>query len=424
MMRNWRSFLAGAAALLVAHVALAQDLVLQAEQIIVEGGFGERLIRRSVPFVPNQPAPTANDADDSAPPRPKPPLGEGEVRIYLRDGTVVTGKLAIEQITVETQFGPLTVPIERIRGFRPGLDSQPELQKQIAEWLEALGSDTDTERSEAHKNLLQLGRSILVQLEPLASDGNQTRAKAAKQLIEELEGEMDEDVAAAEPLIKQDRVETASFAIVGRIVPRQFKLSSKYGLIDITLADIAEVERDFAAPDENLRRNLVVEGTNIAQQRFKSTGLRLEKGDKVSIRADGSIVMSPWGNEQSSTPEGSNQYGWYVNNKIPGGCLVGKIGDGKVFKVGGNHSFTADASGLLQLAIGIQNDYAQGNYAFPGSYEVRIRVSRPTGEDGNAGGEADNTAEKEAKTDQPVPVEVPDQLPDAIDVPQIQINPR
>jgi len=124
-----------------------------------------------------------------------------------------------------------------------------------------------------------------------------------------------------------------------------------------------------------VRKTVSVDGTNLAQRTFKNTGIRVQAGDKISLKADGSIVMSPWGSNASAGPDGAPNYGWYVPNQIPGGSLIARIGDkGSVFKVGRQSNFVAKSSGVLQLAIGMQNEYANEGYAYPGQYTVKLRV--------------------------------------------------
>jgi hypothetical protein len=133
------------------------------------------------------------------------------------------------------------------------------------------------------------------------------------------------------------------------------------------------VGRPNATQKEEFAKNVTVDGTNVVQMRFKESGLKVERGDKISVKADGQLILTPWGSDAQSTPDGAQNYGWYINNQIAMGALVGKIGkSGSVFKVGSNSSFTAEQAGELQFAIAMRQGY-EGN-AFPGKYNVKVRV--------------------------------------------------
>ena len=76
-----------------------------------------------------------------------------------------------------------------------------------------------------------------------------------------------------------------------------------------------------------------------------------------------------------SSPDGAQNYGWYIPNQIPAGALVGRIGNsGTIFKVGSKATITADKSGVLNLAIGMEPNYS--NQAFPGEYHTKIHVEK------------------------------------------------
>ncbi len=108
------------------------------------------------------------------------------------------------------------------------------------------------------------------------------------------------------------------------------------------------------------------------QHDFVDCGIRVKRGDKISVSADGQIIMTPWGTEMKSTPDGGPNFDWYIQDKIPGGALVAKIGGGEVQKVGAKWTFVADRSGVLRFAVAMNDQYA--DQAFPGNYNVRIRV--------------------------------------------------
>jgi hypothetical protein len=169
-------------------------------------------------------------------------------------------------------------------------------------------------------------------------------------------------------------VVTTDFTVIGKVSPAQFTIESKYGPLKIALADVLTGVRDLGTK-EPFRRSVTVDGSNIAQRSFKSTGVRVEAGDKIVVSADGNVVMSPWGSNAMAGPDGAPNYGWYVPNQIPGGALVARIGEkGTIFKVGRQTTFTAKTSGVLQLAIGIQAEYANEGYQYPGQFNVKLKI--------------------------------------------------
>ncbi len=320
----------------------------------------------------------AKDKEAEAAEVPKAPPADPEaLKIHLMDGSLISGKLAAKQIVVETQFGSLTVPVLSIRSFTPGLRSHPKVEQNITELIDKLGSPVFGEREAAQKTLAQMGPTVRLQLERAANDPDTERKSRIKTLLDEFDqseedAENSEDVARA--LIDRDTIETTEFTVVGKIAQDTFDIVSRYGALSVKLSDIKRVDRELGEK-EDLRKLVTVNGSHIIHRAMKDSGIRLEKGDKVTITADGTIMMTPWGNQAISTPEGAPNYGWYMANRIAGGALVGKVGSsGTVFKIGSKYSFTADRSGTLQMAVAMQNDFA--NQQFPGEYKVRVSVKR------------------------------------------------
>jgi hypothetical protein len=338
------------------------------------------------------PAPVAPVAPGTAPgegpkeeaavevPRKAPePLGPKHIRLHLLDGSVISGDLSVSEVEVETSFGKLVVPIEKIRSFTPGLDSNPKQIAALEALINNLSSDDYKTREQAHKDLSAMGPKIQKELERFANSENAEIKRHVGEILKEFEEAADEtnddeDGPVAQPWVRLDTIVTTDFTLVGKVSPKEFTIQSKYGPLNVALADVQTATRDQGAK-ESLRKSVTVEGTNIAQRSFKSTGIRVEAGDKIILKADGNIIMSPWGSNAATGPDGAPNYGWYVPNQIPGGALVARIGDkGTVFKVGRQSTFTAKNSGVLQLAIGIQAEYANEGYNYPGQYNVKLRV--------------------------------------------------
>lgn len=308
----------------------------------------------------------------------KAPADPEVLRVHLMDGSQIGGKLAAKEIEVETSFGSLKIPVANIKSLTPGLGSHPKVTQDLTTLVEKLGSAVFGEREAAQKSLLEMGPSIRLQLERSANDPDterKTRIKALLDEFDQMEADAAEDEAnGAHKMIERDTVETTDFTVVGRIVQQDFEIISKYGSINAKLSDIRRVERAIAEKEE-LQKTVTVDGNSIIHRGLKDSGIRIERGDKITITAEGNLQMTPWGNQAMSTPEGAQNFGWYVANKIAGGALVGKIGkSGQVFKIGTKYSGTAESSGTLQLAIAMQGDYA--NQHFPGEYKVRIKVKK------------------------------------------------
>ena len=86
----------------------------------------EDVIRRVIEGVKGAaPAPAANAAKPDeeevveASRTPAVDLGPKFMRLHLQDGSVISGDLTVSEIAVETQFGKLVVPIDKIRSFAP-----------------------------------------------------------------------------------------------------------------------------------------------------------------------------------------------------------------------------------------------------------------------------------------------------------------
>jgi hypothetical protein len=313
------------------------------------------------------------------PRKPAVELGPKHIRLHLFDGSVISGDLSVSEIIVDTSFGKLVVPIDKIRSFTPGLDSNPKQVEELSSLITNLGSDDYKTREQAHKDLAAMGAKIRKVLEQHVQSENAEIKRHVSEILKELEAAAeeqsdDEEATSESPWIRLDTVVTTDFTVIGKVSPPEFVIQSKYGPLNVKLADVKMAARE-AGVKEALRKTVTVEGNHLAQRGFKSSGVRVEAGDKITLRADGNIVMSPWGSNAATGPDGAPNYGWYIPNQIPGGALVARIGDkGTIFKVGRQSTFVAKSSGVLQLAIGIQPEYANEGYQYPGQYSVKLKI--------------------------------------------------
>jgi hypothetical protein len=298
------------------------------------------------------------------------------IKLNLMDESIITGKLSVKEIAVETQYGTLNIPVANIRSFTPGLQSHPGYAKQVNTLIQALGSSNFNEREKAQVQLMDKMPTIRGELEKYQNDADTERRNRVVAILTQYDEAAADEPAGASPWLMQqkDVVETLDFTVVGKIVPQSFQLTSQYGPLTIQLADIRKAQRD-TNKKEDLRQTISVDASNFAYKNPLNTNIRLERGDKLTITAEGTLQMQPWGNNASTTPEGNQQYGWFLGNQIAMGALIGRVGSNDQFtKIGNKYSLTVDKPGVLQLAIAMNNDYNETQ--FPGKFTVKIHVAK------------------------------------------------
>lgn len=302
--------------------------------------------------------------------------GPREVRLRLWDGSVLTGDLGIDSIHIETKFGMLEVPVSNIQFLRPGLASIPEMNEKIRNLVEQLGDKEFQAREQAHRELLGMGLAIRTQLRGFTDGGSAERKKHLQTLaeeIEELAEDEDPSQVANATLEVEDSITTGDFTIVGRIRETQFALKTRYGDLKIELKDIRSGDRTWGSSGSAIRKSLDIEATAFFQREPAKTRIRVKAGDKISIRASGSVTWASWGN-MTSTPEGlGNQGQWNGMNCGAVAARIGKSGD--VIKIGEKAEFVAKSSGELILGVAMQDNFAsQEGYQWNGKYTARIVV--------------------------------------------------
>lgn len=315
--------------------------------------------------------------DSAAQPEP-PSMADDEIKLHMWDGSIVGGKVSVESIKVMTEFGQMTIPIKQIVEFYPGLDSFPEKLTRLEQLVRDLGDGTYQVREDAHRELVKMGLPLRKEIQKFTGDGSVERKKhlveirkELDELLEDLE-DMDAPPEVTE-LARQDKVVTPSMTVVGKIQEELFVITSKFGELKVRLEDIEHASRDVKIPKEEIRRKLTLDSDNFYQRKPKSTGIRVNKGDRIRIKAGGVMDWTNW--NTSSTPHGlTNQGNW---RSINSGTLIACIGKDQdnVKKVGAQEEWVAKRSGVLYLAIAVQDNYVKSNsYRWTGEYEAKVVV--------------------------------------------------
>ena len=321
---------------------------------------------------------TDENITDTAAIEAKSDIGNQFIRFHMWDGSIVGGDVAFDKIDIDTTFGTLQIPIRDILKFHPGLDSIPALGARITTLVEGLGDKDFSVRENSHRELVSMGLQLQNEIGRFEDGGSAERKKhleEIKKLIAEMSDESG-DLETGElerPLIRGDLIVTREFSIVGKIRQSEFQLSSKFGDLLVNLADIRMADRSFNSSKEEVRKSVEISGTSFFQTTPVSTKIRVNRGDKISIRASGVVQWTNW--STSSGPDGIENQGTWQNQNS--GTLMARVGKGDNYiKIGSSGDFVAKQAGELFLGIAIQDNFAKNNsgYRWDGDYTAKIVI--------------------------------------------------
>ena len=309
---------------------------------------------------------------------PEDTIGEQFAQLHLTDGSIIGGDIKTPTIDIKTQYGVLTVPISRVSKIMPGLNGNPELKNRISRLVEDLGASDVTVRDASQRDLLAMGLKIKKVLDTFDDGGLAERGKRLAEIraeFDEIADEMEEELVNPEaPLDYNDTIVTPDFSIVGEIQQKEFEVSSKFGRLQVELGDIVMADRMINQGRPEVRKSVSVDAMAFFQTKPQSAGIRVHKGDRISIQADGVVQWNNWSN--SSTPEGlTNRSSW---NGINSGKLVARIGtdNSSCVAIGSKGNFVAKKSGTLYLGISMRDSYANStSYTWTGSYKAKIKIA-------------------------------------------------
>jgi len=304
-------------------------------------------------------------------------IGKQFAQLHLRDGSIIGGDIKTLSIDVKTEYGVLSVPISRVTKIIPGLNGNLELKNKISRFVQGLGARDIATRDTSQRGLVAMGPKIKKVLDSFEDGGLAERAKRLDEIrveFEEITREMEEDFSnPGTPLDFNDTVVTPDFSIVGEIQQKEFEVASKFGRLQVQLGDIVMADRSITQSRPEFRKTVSVDAMSFFQTKPQSAKIRVHKGDKIVIQADGIVQWTNW--STSSTPEGlTNRSSW---NGIHSGKLVARIGNDNsaCVAVGAKGDFVAKKSGTLYLGISMRDSYANSSsYTWTGGYKARIRI--------------------------------------------------
>jgi len=312
---------------------------------------------------------TVTNAQESKTGGPKKTGIEVEVN-FINDSTVRM-HLQTETLEIATTYGKLSVPIRDIRSIDFGAHVPEGYAEKIDAAIKQLAASDYREREKGVAALFDLGPfSYTAALEASRSKEAEI-ANRGKSVVQKLQAKYPKKDLKTDA---EDRVVTAKFTIMGRIVSPTLKARTDYfGEADLNLANMRTL-RTIGAPGPEVE--LAIDASKYANQgQWLATNFQVDGRSAIVITAKGQVDLLP---EQPGsyvvgpsgariTPAG-NPFGKVKAGKNVGGQLQGKIGaNGDIFLIGERFDGLPTGAGKLYLHITPSQYGTQSS----GSYEVR-----------------------------------------------------
>ena len=302
------------------------------------------------------------------------PRDPPEPVLHLRDGAIITGAIRFERLRVITRYGLLEIPAGELFQVRVAPRDDPEVLGRIDSAIGRLGSADIDAREEATAVLRELGARARERLRGATrSTDEEVKARAGIILAEIEASSAPQESEAAEgespdplPEGSEDEVVARRFTIRGRIDLDSLQVTTRYGALDVSLADIEAIVFRGEGPSE---ASLAVGPESTLPEKWLRTKVSVQRGDRLDIRASGQMTVQ--GYNILSGPEGNTRYSSGASREFPVLALVAKVGKGgKPFLVGREHTGKAARGGELYLGV---VPFRQ-NRPMTGSYRVKVEV--------------------------------------------------
>jgi len=179
-------------------------------------------------------------------------------------------------------------------------------------------------------------------------------------------------------ILKSGETLTGQLTDIGGSSPLRLTFRTSSGERDFSSNDVARIimARPDTAAANNPSAAVATSGTNAAQgvtvssqTPWTPTGITVRRGEWVTFSTTGDVKIGGEGNP-TANPDGVTTGARSPDSPVaaaPAGALVGKIGNGPAFLIGGRNRVQMNAAG--QLFLGVNDGHLQDN---EGSFQVQV----------------------------------------------------
>lgn len=302
-----------------------------------------------------------------------------QLTVKLKNGDVVTGKSVLPKVTINTAYGNLTIPIEKVSNIKLGIVADHTKDGAVTPDLNRLQNANETDAKVIYERLKSYGPSILSTVVTFTQNPFYKFSDNDVYNIEQL---IDDLMKAGNVNYLQDINDAVTFDglnyLEGSIAFGDIVLQSDYGNLSfrrdkIESLDISIIEQPVTNPDGSfkLKANYHISG-NDNNKGWLNSGVKVKTGDKFSILANGKIVLKSLsgGSYVPDGYSGGTKDGAYTDDAaLKYGALVYKIGEnGEVKQAGSKFEGVANQEGYIYVSI-YETVYDKTNV---GSYSVKV----------------------------------------------------
>lgn len=296
------------------------------------------------------------------------PNKESQPVFFLRDGSRIAGQPGFDSLQVKTSYGILTVPSGDLIRLRLAPRRENKKNEEVELLIERLRGEDFDEREVAMDALRKIGEPTLPYLVKLTRSEDEELRNRITLLLGEIRSRAKENNKHGSEfpalVAGSDEIISSRFKIRGTVQAGNFSIKSRYGTLNIKVADIMGVDFRFAGITDT---TVQIAGRQVVPSNWSNTNLFITRGINLKIRASGSLFVSNY--NLNSGPGGTTRYSGSSYKNFPQLSLVGKIGkNGAPFFIGANYKAKAPGGGKLYLGV----VPFRNNYAATGTYRVKI----------------------------------------------------
>lgn len=304
---------------------------------------------------------------------------EAEVKISLRDGSIINGKMKVASLEINSSYGKLAIPYSEISQLELGITADMKNKSKIEFQLKQLQNENETTRQNAYDELMKLQPGeIYVVEEFLSSEAYvplEEGSYTADELLNDLK--MKYNITDMNP---SDRVTFGQgYTMGGTSTFTTASLITEYGTLTIPRDKIQTIDILYVPTEGKdaqktfvLQASKHISGNNAGG--WLNTGITVRKGQKFQINAKGSVTLASLSNGKYTPdgPEGTAANMYNYEGAYPQyGMVVYKIGEaGVATPAGSKFSGTAKQGGVLFISI-YETVYNASN---TGSYNVSVKA--------------------------------------------------